>query len=215
VKRLAASLVLALLLAPASVDAGYTYYGPYHPRKLVALAELPAGILVDIEEHLRARLGDVYGELRFKDGEAIDRRELLRVNPNAANYRWEVPAYTLHFTWDAPVQGVARYHADIDLRADGSVLKEIDLPAFGKFARKRSLVSLDRARTIVDAKTYEGAWVELLYSSERDSLFWRLTSEEVCKPSDRSGCYGGEALQADIDAHDGTLLRESTITIFH
>jgi len=150
-----ASLILAGCLfsqtslgeTPTSVfkGTGIPSLGSYEPQRPKSLGDFPAPIRDAVEKHLRDRLGTTFREtLQYSSGHIIDSDELHRVDPSSIGFRWEVPAYQISFLVKQPHKEI-EYHASVELRKDGTILKEIDLPAVAKFPERGKLVSLHEA----------------------------------------------------------------------
>jgi hypothetical protein len=168
---------------------GWTSFGPYKPHNPRTLSEIPEPVRALVVAHLKARLGDeFYRRLEFTGGQVVDLDEFHRVHSRLKSYQWEVPAFDLHFTFRMPELGIASYTAQIKLRRDGSVLKEIDLPEFAADARKRQLVPLAAAlrvavrRVFVEALKHEPlrfdpdeVSAEIDYDRRADALVWRFS----------------------------------------
>src|SRR5690606_2337102 len=151
--------------------------GEYEPRKPDSLDDVPSSIRKMLEGHLIERLGKTfYSSLQFDGGQIVDYDDLLKVHPNAKNYKWEVHAYDLHFAFRKPEIGVKLYVAQIALRGDGSILHEINLPNFSSAYEKLNFVSIGDA--LNEAKKYghnSKSRIEFIYLEEFDSLVWRFS----------------------------------------
>jgi hypothetical protein len=156
---------------------GIIYYGRYRPKVPKSLAEIPEPVRGGLSRHLRTRLGDdFYARLKFVGGQIVDIEELHRVDPTSKNFRWEVPGYRLHFEFQMPEAGIRSYTAAINLRTDGSVLEEIDLPAFASNPEKLRFVSLAKALASVSTKGFDSRKTikEISYNRKEDILIWRF-----------------------------------------
>ena len=92
----------AWCIPPQSVTKypGWTYFGLYKPPNPQSLADIPESIRLELIAHLQKRLGEsFYRRLEFAGGQVVDIDDLRRIDPSSMNYRWEVPAYDLHFTF--------------------------------------------------------------------------------------------------------------------
>jgi hypothetical protein len=191
--------------AGASKSGGYRFYINYRPAEPKSLDEIPATITVSLVAHLKDRLGDAFfAQLRFVGGQIVDFDELYRISPRYRTRGEEIPKYDLHFEFARPDLGIEHYVAQIKLRADGTVLQEIELPAFRAHPEKRTLLPL-AAVTLVAANHGVGAplWVVGLgYSVETDSIVWRLGHQIS---GDRRG---GKIANVEISAHDGTVIKK-------
>jgi hypothetical protein len=194
-------------IVPVSQEhAGRLYFGKYQAREPQSMSELPPGIRAKLERHLRARLGDeYYHRLTFSGGQIIDVEALHRAEPDSLHYQWEVPAYSLSFDFRLPDIGVNTYKAQIQLRGDGSVLKEIDLPPFAADPSKRRFVTLERASALADDRGYRLALgsVTLEYSKPIQSFVWRFSG----RAHDNRQNFHFQVLT--IDAHSGRIVGES------
>ena len=179
-------IILLLLVAPCyqaygqrSVSKGpeSTSFGKYNPREPKSLSALPDKIRVKVENHLKARLGDMfYSKLQLSGGQIVDFDELYRVEPGAKNYKWNIFTYSLNFLLAEPKKGIKAYHARILLDSEGNVLQEIDLPQTAKNPEKANIISLAEARKIAAKHKFppNRADAKISYDSERDSLVWTL-----------------------------------------
>jgi hypothetical protein len=183
---------------------GWTYMGAYEPRNPRSLDEIPEPIKVQVVAHLKARLGeDFYRRLGFSGGQIVDIEELHRINPDSYNYRWEVHAFDLHFTFHMPEIGLDSYSAQIKLRPDGSVLHEIDLPNFTADPSKLRFITLAAALQVAQSKGFKINKVsaEIAYDTKADALVWRLS--EVAHDDGLNILYKN----IDIYAHTGSVAK--------
>jgi hypothetical protein len=176
----------------------------YKPRNPRSLAEIPESIRLGLLAHLQERLGEsFYRRLEFTGGQIVDIDELHRVDPGSLKYQWEVPAYTLHFTFHMPEIGLESYTAQIELRKDGMVLQEIDLPDFADDPKKLNFTSLASALETAKAKGFDLDRIsaEVAYDPNADDLTWRLrevSHDDVLNISFKN---------IDIDLHSGKVMR--------
>jgi hypothetical protein len=79
------------------------------------------------------------------------------------------------------------------LAENGSVLAEIDLPAFGGASAGHPIVPLDAAKKLAAKAGFSGPGVEtdLDYSRDRDCLLWRFRRS--------AGSEGGKILFRDLE----------------
>ena len=201
-------LALALPLPAQSVsgekEGGLNFYFPYEPRLLHSLTELPASVRARLDAHLQERLGASFaGRLQFSTAQAVDIAELARTRPNSNPHR-EVPAYEVIFSLALPEVGVERFLCSVELRADGSVIHEITLPAFAREPTKATLVPF---KVAVEKVAADGrvdprlAKAEVLYDRKADTLvycFTQQTAEDAVAVRFRN---------VEVSAHDGTILR--------
>ena len=207
-------LLCAALLLPASAQAelptsvsrGYSsnYYGDYEPRVVNRLNELPPQIATRVVRHLQQRLGDDrYKELKFESGEIVVRQQLLAREPAAADYQWEVPAYRLHFSIRRPEVGIDVFVATMELRVDGSILNDIELPCFKCHPEKAVLVGMAAAAETAAANGMSGAGMEvgIDYDRDSDSMVWVF--------SKRLSAHRGAATEDRllVNAHTGAVVR--------
>lgn len=138
----------ALAETPTKVYKGSAtpyFGGGFEPRQIESLNEIPAPIRAALERHLQQRLGNEFlANLEFSEGKSVDLEELHRVYPDSKSYRWEVFAYMFTFLVKQPHKDV-EYHAQIELRKNGTILKEIDLPALARFPERGKFISLREA----------------------------------------------------------------------
>ena len=192
---------------PTSVSQGGSSpdYGAYEPQQAKSLGELSPQIRQRLERHLRARLGEAFfAQLQFEGGDIVDRAKWLEAEPEARNDRREMPAYRLNYGFRMPEAGIGHYVATIELRTDGSILREITLPCFRCHPEKLKFVPLPDGS---DAAASYGmsrstASVELAYSADVDSLVWVYTQ----KVSD-DGQANYDRLV--LDAHSGEIVARS------
>jgi hypothetical protein len=178
---------------------------PYQPKEIKSLTDLPEDIKVKVVNHLIARLGNsFYSKLAFVAGLVVDRNELFRVNPDTKNYRREIPAYELHFSFSEPSKGVKFYRAYLTLRSNGEVIKEIALPEISHFPRKANLISLRDATNIAIENGFPKKKMKLAldYSEEDSSIIWLVEGPE--RDYGRHGCHD----QMMIDAHSAKVLKK-------
>jgi hypothetical protein len=171
----------AWCIPPQSVtkSPGWTFFGLlYKPPNPQSLAEIPESIRVGLIAHLQKRLGEnFYRRLEFAGGQVVDVDELHRIDPGSKNYRWEVPAYDLHFTFHMHEIGLESYTAQIQLRKDGTVLREIDLPNFVHDPGKLKFTTLASALQTAKTKGFDPNKIsaQIAYDSGADALVWRLS----------------------------------------
>lgn len=108
----------------------------YKPTPLNSLEDIPSPILAKLQAHLSDRLGFDYGRmLKFSDGEVFDAADFLQIYPSLEKAKTDLPAYSIRYCVKIPNVHLC-YRAGIDLRADGSVLQEINLPPFGAYPQR-------------------------------------------------------------------------------
>ena len=108
----------------------------YKTTKLNVLEDIPPPILAKLHSHLSDRLGPEYGRiLQFSDGEVFDVADILRSYPSLEKAKADLPAFSIRYCVKIPNVHLC-YRAGIDLRADGSVLQEINLPPLGAYPQR-------------------------------------------------------------------------------
>lgn len=186
-------------------------FGDYEPRQPESLDELPKNIREKLKLHLQDRLGiEFFKTLRFVDGQIIDLNELYKENPNSKDYKWEVPTYVLNFEFSMPDKGIDSYVANIELRSDGSVVKEIDLPSFGSDPQKLNFIPAQFAFDNAipkDLIPHIRPGVDIEYLPDKDILVWRFSRLLV---EDKSWA---QAEYIDINMHTGDLAQRQTVNI--
>ena len=191
-------------LSPISKESGSTYFGDYEPVEPDSLEEIPAPVRVKLLNHLKDRLGPFTERLTFAGGQMVDFERLAREEPDSKDFEWEVHAYDLHFTFQMPGIGIKSYTAQIELRSDGSVLEEIDLPAFASSPDKLNFISLQSAASIAVAEGYNRNKLspEIIYFKDADSLVWKFqeTTSDDGLNIEYKNIY--------VSAHNGKILKE-------
>ncbi len=108
----------------------------YKTTKLNVLEDIPPPILAKLHSHLSDRLGPEYGRmLQFSDGEVFDVADILRSYPSLEKAKADLPAFSIRYCVKIPNVHLC-YRAGIDLRADGPVLQEINLPPLGAYPQR-------------------------------------------------------------------------------
>ena len=179
----------------------------YHPREPRSLDDIPEPARARITTHLQDRLGAAFfGTLKLAGGQIIDLAELLRTEPGAKSYRWEVPAYELHFEFRRPDRGIASYVATIECRQDGSVLHEIDLPEIAAHPERGEFVAFADAVSAAQTSGFDvaRAHAEIDYEGKTGRCVYRFRKES--DPDDEQ-TLGITARCLDVDAHSGKVLR--------
>lgn len=157
---------------------GLRYYNPTSPDDVInpsIFTAVPEPIRRRVSVHLQRRLGiDFYRRLEFSGGQVVDIGKFRRTNPG---FRWEVPAYDLLFTFHMPKIGLDSYTAEIQLRGDGTVLKEIDLPDFADYPGKMPFTTLASALQTAMAEGFDPDKIsaQIEYDSNADVLMWKLS----------------------------------------
>ena len=194
---------------PITKGATITSFGDYRPTKPESLDDLPIAVRQKVTDHLRDRLGPFADRLQLTGGQIVDFARLAEEEPNSKDYRWEVPAYGLDFTFHLPEAGVDSYTAELELRSDGSVLQEIDVPAFRTSPEKLKFISLEKAISLAGARGYARQRPEIVYLQESDSLAWRFW-----RTAERDD-YVTQGKYLFISAHNGVILKETSSTAIH
>lgn len=182
-------------------------YYPYEPRQIRRLADLPPDVQARAIAVVKTRVGEAFfGRLRFAGGEAVNLRELRRINPDSRKFRTEVPAYLLHWDFALPEAGIRNYTATLALRGDGTVLRRLDLPTFAADPDKLRLVPLSQiAENLIKKKRINPAvaTATVTFDGKADHLIWHF---EQPLPG------GGSEVRidtVDVDAHTGTIIPRS------
>jgi hypothetical protein len=127
--------------------------------------------------------------------------------------REEIPAYDLHFTFRMPEMGLKAYTAHIQLRQDGTVLREIDLPDYAAHPDKLNFTPLASALQTALAQGLDPKMVSeaISYDPESDSLVWRIY--EVARDPNWEGTLRGITLYV----HSGHVAKtyEGELTRWH
>jgi len=150
----------------------------YEPKELASLQDLPERIRTDLVAHLQSRLGKpFYSRLRFRGGYVYNINELYRVEPETRQYPWKVPSYNLHFGLPMSDEGLNEYCAQIDLDAEGKVMKEIALPPISAQPEKSRVVPVQEALRVAGEHgvPVQDARVELGYDLSQESLVWMVS----------------------------------------
>ena len=182
-------------------------YYPYSPREVARLDDLPLTVRARAVAAVKDRVGDAFfARLHFAGGEAVDLRELHRLNPASRRFSAEVPAYTLRWEFAMPEAGIRNYTATVTLRRNGSVLGALDLPDFVARPEKVQLVSLSKVsqdlarKKLIDPAV---ATATVIYDGKTDSFVWHFEQP-----------LPGSSLEVkvrtlDVNAHTGSLLQAS------
>ncbi len=183
-------------------------YYPYEPRQLAAWTDVASEVRESVAAHLAARLGAAFYErLKFAGGEAVNVEELHRAVPASRKFRREVPTYLLWFEFEMPEVGIRVYTASIELRRDGSVLREIDLPPFATEPRKLKFAPLAEvaARLIstgaIDPKINT---VNIAYDAKQTQILWHF---EQALPGESAAV---SVRNIDVNANTGAVLKRYT-----
>ncbi|HBA72624.1 MAG: hypothetical protein A2X82_13920 [Geobacteraceae bacterium GWC2_55_20] len=190
----------------------WIHFTDYEPKNPKSLNELPKNIRDCVTKHLKNRLGETfYNSMTFAGGQVVDIKQVYRKNPNAKNFRWEIHTYDLHFEFKRPEVGVASYTAQILLRSDGSIIKEINLPQFSNSPEKLRIIPLTKAEKTAITNglriNYRKNKVNddspgIDYDEKQDILIWKF-SQIIADDGLRI-----KFLNFDVSAHDGSLIRK-------
>ncbi len=164
-------------VTPVSKKSGSTYFGDYEPSEPKSLDDVSSPAKERLIAHLKERLGDAfYTRLRFSGGQVIDFAKLARMEPDSKDYQWEVPAYILDFEFVMPEVGISSYVAQIELRNDGSIIKEIDLPNFTRNPMKLHFFPLSDAIQVAINSGFLPSQMSTAidYSESDDSIVWEF-----------------------------------------
>lgn len=183
-------------------------YYPYEPRELRAFTDVASDVRQSVVSHLKERLGEAFYErLRFAGGEAVNVDELHRVLPASREFKREVPTYLLWFEFEMPEVGIRVYTASIELRRDGSVIRDIDLPPFAAEPGKLKFLPLDGvaagliSKGSIDPKT---TTVNVAYDDRRAQIVWHF--EQVLPGKSRVV----NVRNIDVNANTGAVMRRWT-----
>ncbi|MFZ6708849.1 hypothetical protein [Undibacterium sp. TC9W] len=213
-------------IVPESSRHGSVYFGKYEPKEPKSLADIPQPVAAKLIEYLKKRLGEAqYAHLKFAGGQVIDAKELRKTEPDSRDYQWEIPAYILQFDFELPGTPKVIFPVEISLRANASVMKEINLPAYadstdkqvfhsfkdlmGVIARKGFLeknmaykLEYDEDGVIVKKGLFENNMtVRLEYYEKLDTLVWKYT-----KVLSDNG-YAIEMKSIVVNAYSGKIIR--------
>ena len=187
-------------IVPELLGHGRVSFGRYMPEEAKSLADIPHPIVQKLTVHLKKRLGEAqYAHLKFAGAQLIDRKDLLKKEPGSKDYEWEIPAYIVQFDFELPGKPKIIFPAEIWLRPDASVIKEINLPAYADaldkpvFHSSKELMSIILRRGFLeknmayliehaegDAPIKKGLFekdlkVSLEYDKKLDTLVWVYT----------------------------------------
>jgi len=183
-------------------SSGETWYDGYDPPEIENLHALPRSVRKRLDAYLAARLGeDELRRLHFDGDRAVQRTAVFAADPDAVNFQWEVPAYELAFRYERPEVGIRSFLVGLELRADGTAISDLPLPAFASDPSRRAIVPLALACRTAVSEGFAESKVDLAYSKERGALFWRFTR---VVSQDR---WGTEYEELELDAHTGAVLR--------
>jgi hypothetical protein len=190
-------------------SSGETIYLGYAPPAIENLLVLPAHVRERLDGYLTARLGqDQLRKLHFHGGRTIDRDAAIAAYPGTVDFQWELPAYELAFRYERPEAGVRSFLVGLRLRADGTPIEDLPLPAFASEPARRAIVPFAQACKTAAAQGFAESEVDLVYSKERGALFWRFRRVVHDKK------WVIEYEELELDAHTGSFLRRVPNTGF-
>ncbi|MBA6262711.1 hypothetical protein [Colwellia sp. Bg11-12] len=190
---------------PITSYGGFTYFGSYEPEKPKSPLDIPKNIRSQLIQHLVKRLGsEFYSSLTFNGGQIVNIGELYEMEPNVKNHEWEVHSFDLHFELSKPEIGIQSYIAQIQLRQDGSIINEINLPDFSKNPEKLKIYSLSDAYNKSQESGFdtEHVNVTLAYDTKTDNLVWKF--EQRTYDDGLTMVYKN----IEISAHSGEIIKE-------
>lgn len=156
-------------IVPEPSGHGTVSFGKYQPREPKSLADIPQPVAARLIEHLRKRLGEVqYARLKFAGGQLIDAKELRKTEPNSKDYQWEIPTYILHFDLELPGTPKVIFPAEIWLKSDASVLKEINLPAYANSTNKQVFHSFRELTSVIARKGFLEKNLAFIHEQDED-----------------------------------------------
>jgi len=211
-RTLTSTLLLLCLTAAVFADApshvhkyaGYSSLGAYEPARPKSLNDIPESVRTKLVAHLKKRLGEpFYSSLQLCGGQIVAFAEFHRRESGWKDYKWEVFAYNLHFEFRLADKGIEFYQASIRLRADGSVIEDIDLPNIAQHPERAAFVPLSSAVQAATAAGFDISHceIEIAYRPKDDRCvysFQQLVRRDG--PSLYFKCV-------DVDAHTGKQLR--------
>ena len=153
----------------------HSYYGAsFTPKEIGRWDIVDENVRLKVDAHLKKRLGKFYKNIKFVSGQYVDKKVLLKQDPGAADYQWEVPAYTFDFVFKDAFAGIKSYIAQIKVREDGSIIEEIDLPCFSCDENKLVFQPISKVRTAAASVGFSSGCSseELGYDEESDSIGW-------------------------------------------
>lgn len=205
-------------IVPESFGHGLISFGAYEPQQVKSLADIPQPVVTGLDEHLKSRLGEAqYAHLKFV------RTQLPKVN--STNNQGKVPAYIFQFDFELPGTPAIIFPAEIWLRSDASVIKEINLPAYADSRDKQVFHSFREFTRVIAKRGFleknmafilehdeDGAVIKkgmferdmtvgLEYNEKLDALVWKFT-----KTLSDDG-YETKRKSIVINAHTGRIIR--------
>jgi len=225
--RILLSVTLALLFTPSAAAeapahirgsaAEWTMFFDYEPTRPSSLDDLPEPIRTKLVAHLKKKLGEsFYSSLRLCGGQIVDFDEFHRRVPSWKDYKWEVSAYNLHFEFRVPDKGIEFYRSGIRLRADGSVIEDIDLPAIAQHPELGTFTAFSSAVQLATTAGFDMLRCdsEMSYRSKEQRFIY---SFRQVVSQDRPAVGGGRSYDVrtiEIDAHTGQQIRIFTEEYF-
>ncbi|MCE5268817.1 MAG: hypothetical protein LLG00_13130 [Planctomycetaceae bacterium] len=193
-------------------DAGVYYLGDCKPPAIKGWRSIPEPARSQIVTHLKKRLGDrFFAKLSLTGGQVIDLKALRDKEPNSKNYRWEVPTYVLHLRFALPERGIEYYDAQIDCRADGSIVNEVDLPEIAKYPERSQFISVSTALETAKKNGFDPTKTEteLGYRPKLGVCVFSFSqvTEKATQGIEHLRCL-------DINAHNGKVIESYTAPRF-
>ncbi len=199
--------------APTSIRsyaAGWSSLGGYEAIKPTSLDDLPEPVRTRLVTHLKKKLGEpFYSSLRLCGGQIVDFAEFHRREPSWKDFEWEIFAYNLHFEFCVPDKGIEYYRCDIRMRADGSVIEDIDLPDIALHPELGTFAPFPSAVQTAAAAGFDVSHCgfELSYRSNEGRFIYSIRQVVSL---DRPAVGGGRSYDVrtiDIDARTGRTIR--------
>ncbi len=123
--------------------------------KLESIDSLPADVQNKLDVYLANWVGKTYKSiLNFKHAYVFDIDEIHSKDPDSLNYQWEIPKYSFSYCVNLP--GVVPcYVAGLEMRGDGTILKDINLPPLS--------IHPDRMKLLSEAEVFKTALKQNFY----------------------------------------------------
>ncbi|MFZ6779240.1 hypothetical protein ACO0LD_20625 [Undibacterium sp. Ji83W] len=205
-------------IVPESAGHGLVSFGGYQTKQTKSLADLPQPVVARLTGHLKNRLGETqYAHLKFVDAQLLE--------ADFKNEHVKVPAYILQFDFELPGTPKVIFPAEIWLRSDASVLREINLPAYASSPDKQVfhafkefipliakrgfleknmayIIEHDEDSGLLKKGMFErNMTVRLEYNEKFDALIWTFI-----KTLSDDG-YTAEMKSIVVNAHSGQIIR--------
>ncbi len=174
-----------------------THYSmKYFPKKIDSLNLIPISVQVSVNNHLKDKLGiKFYDKLIFDHGEIINYSELVRLDPQVVNYKWEIPKYDLSFYIKEKNYGINYCCSRIVLDSLGNVIRDIEFPSFKKNNLNANFVPVDTIFSIVNSLGYSTKNYELGFS--KNHIVYIFSNTNKSKVS-----------YIEISAHNSAVLKK-------